>query len=60
MGFAAFDRLIGKKSDNGDLCIEAHVGKFDYSLDLAGHGGAYEDELRIYPTLSHLLYVGDA
>ena len=46
--------------DNGDFGIEAHVGKLNHSLDLAGHGGAYEDELRVQPGLSHLLDVGDA
>jgi len=47
MDLVAFGRLPGKKSDNGDFGIEAHIGKLDHSLDLTGHRGAYEDELRI-------------
>jgi len=47
MDLAVFGRVLGKKPDNGDLSIEAHVGELDHSLDLAGHRGAYEDEWRI-------------
>ena len=38
---------LARKSDNGDFGIEGHVDKLDHSLDLAGHRGAYEDELRV-------------
>ena len=52
--------MLREKSDDGDFGIEANIGKLDHSFDLAGHRGTYENESRIYPSLAHLLYVGDA